>query len=281
VTDSSGYFYVPTIPAGQPFEAIAFDTVTKATRSVKGVGPEVGQSTYFAFDFSTGTNSTANTIAYGSNTSGAYGDVDLYFFQGHTGDAVDLAVFSDTSPLGAITYQLSDPTGRPMTSGSTSGGHFFELGFDQFLFELPSDGLYSFSMDGSKNQGPYTLGLSSMAPVVVDAKSPVSGEIRTLGERRFYQFAGRAGDSLTLTLSAPVLNAKLQLRGPQAGAPFYAKLPVSLKLFTFDTTRTSTATVALTADGDYVIEVKHESNPFDANMQNYLGAFQLDISKSP
>lgn len=42
ISDSSGYFYIPLIPADQPFEAIAIDTLTGQTRSFEGTGPKVG-----------------------------------------------------------------------------------------------------------------------------------------------------------------------------------------------------------------------------------------------
>src|SRR5262249_16665969 len=94
-SDSSGYFYAPPIPAGQPFEGIAFDTQTKATRSVQGVGPGVGRSTYLFFDFTSAGGSSAKLIGYDTNTQGVYGGIDVYLFEGKTGDLVNLAIFSD------------------------------------------------------------------------------------------------------------------------------------------------------------------------------------------
>lgn len=279
VTDSSGYFYIPTIPAGQPFQAIAFDTVTGKTRSVTGVGPEVGRSTYLPFDFSTGENSGATVIAYDSNTQAAYGDVDIYAFEGRAGDFINVAVFSE-AVLPEVLFQLSDPNGVPLHTGSLSGGHFFQLDFDQFLQELPSDGLYGFSLDGTNGQGSYTLGLTRIEPIDTDVTAPIAAELDTIGEKRFYRFTGSAGDVLTITLSAPVLNARLQLRAPQPGGPFYSQLPILLKLFTFDTQRESSASVTLTVDGEYVLELSHEDNPFDADMQRYLGAFEIDIVRT-
>ena len=51
LTDPGGYFFVPFIPEGEPFTAIAIDTVTGDTRSFDGVGPETGDSVYMFFDF--------------------------------------------------------------------------------------------------------------------------------------------------------------------------------------------------------------------------------------
>jgi Carboxypeptidase regulatory-like domain len=51
-TDGGGYFFVPFLPEGREFTAIAFDTVTGQGRSFRGVGPATGQSIGMAFDFS-------------------------------------------------------------------------------------------------------------------------------------------------------------------------------------------------------------------------------------
>ena len=240
----------------------------------------MGGSIYLPFDFSTGENSGATVLVYGTNAQATYGDVDIYAFEGQAGDVVNLAAFSETSPVDAINYELSDPTGRPMLTGSTSGGHFFELGADQFLVELPSDGLYGFSVDGTSVQGSYTLGLSKMEPVAIDATSPVVAALQAVGERQYYKLTGHAGDALTVTLSAAVLNAELKVRGPQPGTPFYRQLPVLLKLFTFGTERASSGSITLTDDGDYIIEVKHD-NPFEPDLATYLGDYRIEIVKTP
>ncbi|MEM7536848.1 MAG: Ig-like domain-containing protein [Chloroflexota bacterium] len=53
LTDPGGYFFVPFIPAGEPFTAISIDTVTGDTREFSGVGPATGESTFMFFDFFT------------------------------------------------------------------------------------------------------------------------------------------------------------------------------------------------------------------------------------
>ena len=54
-TDTSGYFFIPFIPEGAAFEAIAFDTASGATRTFEGVGPKRGESVFMFFDFLTDT----------------------------------------------------------------------------------------------------------------------------------------------------------------------------------------------------------------------------------
>ena len=51
ITDAGGYFYIPFIPAGQPFTAVATDQETGKQRTFDGVGPQTGESTYMYFNF--------------------------------------------------------------------------------------------------------------------------------------------------------------------------------------------------------------------------------------
>ncbi|MEZ4710887.1 MAG: hypothetical protein R3A44_27055 [Caldilineaceae bacterium] len=51
MTDAGGYFFVPFIPADEPFTALAIDTATGETRSFSGTGPQTGESVFMFFDF--------------------------------------------------------------------------------------------------------------------------------------------------------------------------------------------------------------------------------------
>ena len=53
VTDPGGYFFVPLIPPGEPFTAVAYDLVNNETRVVEGIGPNTGSSVFLFFDFFT------------------------------------------------------------------------------------------------------------------------------------------------------------------------------------------------------------------------------------
>jgi hypothetical protein len=53
LTDAGGYFFIPLIPAGEPFSAVAIDRVTGQTRTATGVGPAIGASVFMFFDFLT------------------------------------------------------------------------------------------------------------------------------------------------------------------------------------------------------------------------------------
>jgi hypothetical protein len=280
VSDSSGYFYIPTIPAGQPFEAIAVDTVTKTTRSVKGVGPEVGRSTYLFFDFTSSGSSGGKLVDYDTNTQGVYGGVDVYLFQGKAGDIVNLAIFSEQSPLAGFHFQLSDANGVPLRSGATSGGFYFETKF----VELTADGLYTFTVDGSAVSGNYTLGLAKIdPPQPLDLTVPLVGNLATLGDSHFYTFTGNVNDLLQATLShdgGSTLNADVLVREPLSSVPFYQQ-PVVLPLSTSDARRSDSGSHTLSVAGPYVLQVQHTFNPFEAEFQKYLGAYRVDLTKTP
>jgi hypothetical protein len=51
-TDAGGYFFLPFIPEGEPFTAVAVDKVTGVLQTFDGVGPATGESVYMFFDFS-------------------------------------------------------------------------------------------------------------------------------------------------------------------------------------------------------------------------------------
>ena len=281
VSDSSGYFYIPTIPAGQPFEAIAVDTVAKTTRSVKGVGPEVGRSTYLFFDFTSPGSSGGKLVEYDTNTQGVYGGVDVYLFQGKAGDIVNLAIFSEQSPLApGFHYQLSDANGVPLITGAISGGFYFETTF----VELKANGLYTFTVDGSAVSGNYTLGLAKIdPPQPLDLTVPLVGNLATLGDSQFYTFTGNVNDLLQATLShdsGSTLNADLLVREPLSSVPFYQQ-PVVLPLSTSDARRSDSGSHTLSVAGPYVLQVRHIDTPFEAEFQKYLGAYRVDLTKTP
>jgi Bacterial Ig domain len=280
VSDSSGYFYLPLIPEGQPFEAIAFDTLTKETRKFEGTGPEVGQSTYMFFDFLNEGESGAKILSYDTHTQGVYGDVDTYLFEGKAGDLINLGIFTEGGNLGNITIQLSDPNGRSLRSFLTSGGFYIDVASHNSVIELTSDGLYSFTIDGSKTSGNYTLGLAKIdPPTPIDFTAPVVGNITTLGDKQFYSFTGKAGDVMSVTLSAPVMNVTLTVAEPDLTHPFYQQQPIFFELFTLRNRNqhSSSFSKTLTKDGDYVLELFNDY-PFDEQMQTYLGTYQVDIS---
>lgn len=51
VVDPGGYFFIPFIPAGAPFTAVAHDKTTGETRVIDGIGPALGDFEFMFFDF--------------------------------------------------------------------------------------------------------------------------------------------------------------------------------------------------------------------------------------
>jgi PKD domain len=67
VSDAGGYFFVPFIPTGQPFTAIAIDRKNGQKRNFQGTGPSFGKSVTMFFDFSS--QNSAPVADAGSNQS--------------------------------------------------------------------------------------------------------------------------------------------------------------------------------------------------------------------
>lgn len=274
ISDSSGYFYIPLIPARQPFEAVAIDTLTNETRSFEGTGPEVGQSTYMFFDFLSEGSSGAKVIGYDTNTQGVHDGEDIYFFEGKNGDRINLAVFSEEVNVGGIDFQLSDPNGLSIITGSALNGHYFETR----IFQLFTDGLYTFTLDGSKTSGNYTLGLSEIdePPIAIDPSVPLLGNLEALGDTQFFSFAGNTNDTLDVTLShdsSSSLNASLSIRDPFGGEAGF-----SLNLITDDINRTRTSGPrTLPVAGEYVLQLSL-ADDFDDELAKHLGIYRIDLS---
>ena len=275
VSDAGGYFYLPTVPAGQPFTAIAFDTETQESRSFEGIGPEIGQSTYLAFDFGAEGPSGGTVLAYDTNTDGSHGGTDIYLFDGQAGDVISLAVFSEELRSGNLGFELSDATGAQMASGLATGGHYVEIG----PFELETSGLHGFTLDGTELTGGYTLGLAELQPpIAIDPANVVTGELTVLGDRQFYSFDANAGDIVTLTLRHPGsdLHGQLRLLGPDPTRAFFER-PQLIRLQTTATVRQrSNNPRELDEAGSYLLEVGLY-DPFPADLGAYLGGWEVEV----
>ena len=67
--DSGGYFFVPFIPFGQPFTAVAYDLASGDFRTVQGIGPNAGESISLYFDFFSPQN-TVQTVYWDGGGDG-------------------------------------------------------------------------------------------------------------------------------------------------------------------------------------------------------------------
>jgi hypothetical protein len=273
ISDSSGYFYIPFIPEDQPFEAIAFDTLTGQTRSFEGTGPKTGQSTYMFFDFLSEGSSGAKVIEYDTNTEGVLEGVDIYFFEGKRGDRINLAVFSEEVNVGGINFQLSDPNGLLLINSLRTGGHYSETN----ILQLFTDGLYTFTLDGSKTSGNYTLGLSEIdePPIAIDPSVPLLGNLEALGDTQFFSFAGNTNDTLDMTLSH---DSSSSLNAALVSDSSLNEFGFGLSLVTDDTNRTRTSgPLTLPFDAEYIFLLKR-ADPLEDELAKHLGTYRIDIS---
>ena len=97
-TDGGGYFFVPFIPEGRDFTAIAFDTVTGQGRSFRGVGPANGQSIGMYFDFSRAEEGNVDGVVQSGGEP--------------VGGVWVRALFDGTNALSAIGQARTDDDGR-------------------------------------------------------------------------------------------------------------------------------------------------------------------------
>lgn len=75
-TDAGGYFFVPFIPEGQPFTAVAIDTETREQRTFEGTGPATGDAVPIFFNF----------LVAGENTA------QLTYIDASKGSAIDTSI---------------------------------------------------------------------------------------------------------------------------------------------------------------------------------------------
>ncbi len=280
ISDSSGYFYIPTIPADQPFQAIAIDRLTGKTRIFEGTGPKVGRSVFMYFDFLSGEGSAVPTISYNSNTQDSLGDVDIYLFEGKAGDLIKLAIFSGLPrDPDHLNYKLVDPNGQTFGGSSFGAGNLH----DTIVFELELDGLYSISIDGSNASGNYTLGLFELgSPKPIASGETVSGSLDTLGEQHYYSISGVADNKLEFTIShgqSSDLFAELTVRELKSGFEFY-NAPRRSRIETGVKNRSRTATYKLPETGGYILEVLL-GDQFATDINRHLGSYEIKVELKP
>ena len=160
--DAGGYFFVPFIPKGEEFRAVALDKVTGATKTFDGVGPEVGKSVYMFFDFSDAEDSRFpialdDTVSDGVPSAGAGnienpGALDIYKFTTEAGRDVIFDVLNEASSLSGTRWKLEDSAGQEV----------FERNLDDTgVISLVKGGEYTLTVgdDNSGGTGTYSFKL--------------------------------------------------------------------------------------------------------------------------
>ncbi|MBP1468123.1 hypothetical protein EYB53_020590 [Candidatus Chloroploca sp. M-50] len=161
-TDAGGYFFLPFIPQGEPFRAVAVDTVTGASRSFEGVGPATGESAYMFFDFLDAEDNRVainigDTVSDGEPQAGAGnienpGAFDVYTFEAEPDREVIFEVLNKAAGLSQTRWKLVSPTGTEV---------FNRVMATTQLIALPEPGTYTLTVgdDTSGGTGTYSFKL--------------------------------------------------------------------------------------------------------------------------
>jgi hypothetical protein len=201
MTDPGGYFFVPFIPADEPFTALAIDTATGATRSFSGTGPKTGESVFMFFDFFNDDNSGATPIQIDeviNGDIGTAGELDLYSFTATAGQRIFFDLQEQTN-LAQVGWQLLAPDGS--TVFNTCFG-CSEPGVETLT--LPGAYILTVGDSSENNVGSYQFKLWNVPPpdeftiaieeVVSDGVPGAgAGRIETPGVQDLYRFTATAG----------------------------------------------------------------------------------------
>ena len=211
-TDPGGYFYIPIIPAGEPFKAVATDRWTGAAATFNGTGPALGEMTMMFFDFADVQQNLYNiaigdTISNGVPAPGAGnietpGGLDVYHFNAAAGQVVYFDVQQVDNSLGAVGWQLLAPDNQPVFDTCLGCG-------DVGVKTLTLGGRYTLLVgnDTDPVTGTYRFKLWPVPPpqqfaiAVGDTISngvpgPGAGKIETPGVRDIYRFNAAAGQQV-------------------------------------------------------------------------------------
>jgi hypothetical protein len=177
--DAGGYFFLPLIPVGERFDAVAIDTSTGETRTFTGIGPAVGDSVVMLFDFFHDEQDIdvpgiplefGDIVSDGAPEAGAGnietpGSTDIYGFAATAGTRIALDVVAAESTLRvdnpAMGINIFNPDGSgvslPLTlkPDATTGA-----------ITLQQSGAYSIEVGSSSNNvtGTYSFQLREVPP---------------------------------------------------------------------------------------------------------------------
>lgn len=214
-TDGGDYFYIPLIPEGEPFKAVALDNVTGASASFEGVGPATGKSVVMVLDFTDATGnrfpiSIGETITNGVPGPGAGnieepGGVDIYTFQGEANQRIYLDLFGVAAGLSSVDWQLIAPDGdeifgQPLNCcGGLDSGHITLPQSGTYILRVgddpsPATGLYGFSLLNIPVLPPVEI---AVGDTITDGM-PVAGtgNLETPGALDIYTFEATAGQQI-------------------------------------------------------------------------------------
>ncbi|MCL4858382.1 MAG: hypothetical protein KJZ93_03200, partial [Caldilineaceae bacterium] len=207
-TDPGGYFFIPLIPADEPFRAVATDRLTGASVTYEGVGPALNQSVYMSFDFTDaqgnlyaiqiGDTITDGVPGPGAGNIEAPGGVDIYTFSAAAGQQVFFDVFGVDPALALVRWKLMAPGGQVLFD------RIFNCcgGVDPGVYTLPETGVYTIRVGESNDPGtgaygftlwnvppPDTFGIAVGDTISDGVPGPGAGNIESPGVKDIYTFS--------------------------------------------------------------------------------------------
>ncbi len=213
MTDPGGYFFVPFIPADEPFTALAIDTATGDTRTFEGIGPATGESVYMFFDFFNDDGSGVPRIEVGDVVTGEIEiseELDLYLFTATPGQRIYFDKQESTLSDFDASWELRDVEGslifrRAFRDEDTT---ILERG-GQYTLSVSADdgvtGTYQFQLLDVPAPQEFTINIGDVVSSgVPDAGA---GNIEAPGVVDVYRFTATAGQQVYFDLQQSDLSA--------------------------------------------------------------------------
>ena len=203
LVDEGGYFFVPFIPEGEPFTALAIDTGSGQTRTFEGVGPATGDSVFMFFDFFNDDGSGATTINIGDVVNGEIstaGEIDIYTFTASAGQSIFFDAQGTSASYLDVNWRIEDAGGKVVASRAnfsdvgpltlSSGGNYILTIFGQD----DTTSTYQFQVWNVPPPDQFTINIEDIVSTTNPGNG--SGNIETPGVRDIYTFTASAGQSI-------------------------------------------------------------------------------------
>ena len=201
VTDASGYFFIPMVPEGQDFLAIATNTQTGEQRTVEGVGPPISESAYLPFDFSAPDTGGPTPISLNQVITGTIeteNETDFYSFTATAGQEV----FFNIENGGSLRFEVFDSDGTRVFNN-----FFGNLLVDRRRPVLTKGGVYTIAVSAFGQTGRQysfavndvirqTFEISINDTVTTGVPGPGAGEIESIGDIDAYTFTADPGQEV-------------------------------------------------------------------------------------
>ena len=217
ISDQSGYFFIPAIPEGETFIAMATDTLTNEIRTFEGVGPELGNTASMFFDFMTDFQaSKVEVIELDQIVSGEFQEGEeqkIYSFSVSPGTEVffhSVSVDGEFSERkGERTSIISDSEGNVLLKKQIGGNYNYSPG--RVVFE--KGGTYTLVIGAVGSSGSFPTGKFTFIankvvyenfninigdPIFENSPEPGAGYISRIGDGDIYHFTAEAGQEIFL-----------------------------------------------------------------------------------